>query len=185
MKNLRQLLLISAALAVAPIGSLQAASLLIVFDPLTLFGSPGQSVAVSGTVKNLEAVTVDLNSCAVNLPGQFTTDNCGIFFDFTFGAPLSLNAGDSATFDLFTFSANVPYTGAYGIQSPGATFTILGGLEIASFYDASVLNNLVEAPFDVQVTPEPGTFALFALAVALAIGLKRRAARQGGLASCR
>ena len=68
MKNFRQLLLISAALAVAPIGSLQAASLLIVFDPLTLFGGPGQSVAVSGTVTNIEAVTVDLNSCSVNLP---------------------------------------------------------------------------------------------------------------------
>jgi hypothetical protein len=180
MTNLRNLLLTSVALAILPGTAARAGSLSVTLDEITLSASPGQTVIVSGTVANLENVTVDLNACAVNLPGQFTNDSCAIFFDLSLGAPLSLNAfgsfGDSAHFDIFTYTVNDPYTGSFGLQPPGAIVTILGGLEGIDGYDPSVLNSLVEAPFQLTVTPEPGAAALFALAISVAVAFKRRRA---------
>ena len=56
----------------------------------------------------MEAVVVDLNGCAATIPGQFTTDNCALFF---INAPLTLNPGEtSLSFAMFTVTVDAPYT---------------------------------------------------------------------------
>jgi hypothetical protein len=179
MTNLRNLLLTAAALAILPGAALNASSLSVTFDPTSLYAYPGETITVTGTVTNLEAVAVDLNSPDLNLTGDFTSDFGSIFFDPILGAPLTLaasgNSGDSAHFAFFTFIMNDPYTGTYGVQPPGSTFSIFGGLEVGGVYDPSSANNLVEAPFQVTVfSPEPGTIALFGLAIPALLALKRR-----------
>lgn len=175
MINLRNFLLTAAVLSILPGATARASSLSVIFDPLTLVALPGDSVIVRGTVTNLEPVAVDLNGCSVFLPGQFTTDSCLIFYDLSVGAPLSLAVGESQTFDLFTYTVNVPYTDPFGLQPPGATFTIQGALEPP--YDGTTLNNLVEAPFQLEVAPEPGTAALLSLSIPLVLALRRRRKR--------
>ncbi len=104
MTTLRNLLF-TATLCVFSGASARAGILSLDFDLNTLTALPGQTVTARGTVTNLTASTVDINSCSVTLPGEFTTDSCGIFLSLT-GAPLFLGIGESATVDLFTFTAD-------------------------------------------------------------------------------
>jgi hypothetical protein len=170
MTNLRNLLLTIAALAVLPGSIAQAANLSISFDFSNLLIAPGQTVTFSGTITNLESVTVDLNGCDVNLPGPFTTD-CGLFLA---NAPFFLNAHQtSASFGMFSVTAGVTYPGPYGLR-PGGIFTVLGGLEAGGVYDPSTQHILSQSTFAVTVAPEPGTAALLCLALPLAFALRRR-----------
>ncbi len=164
-------LLFTAALCILSGASARAAILSLDFDLSTLTALPGQTVTARGTLTNLSASVVDLNGCSLTLPGQFTTDSCGIFLSLT-GAPLFLGIGDSATVDLFTFTPDLNFTGPFGPQPPGS-FTVLGTIE-TSGYDPDTLNDLLDAPFQVTVAPEPSTFALIGLALPLALALRRR-----------
>jgi hypothetical protein len=178
MTNLRNLLAL-AALAILPGTTARAAVITINLDPPILLAEPGQTVTFSGTITNTGSVTVDLNGCTAFIAG-FTTDNCAVFFDPILGAPLSLDPGTSAPFDMFAVTVDVPYLGAYGLQPPG-TVTIYGGLEVGGVYDPEPLNILAEAPFQLDVVPEPGTAALFAVALPVAFALKRcRVAKRNG-----
>ena len=168
MTNLRKLLLTVAALAILP-GATHAASVSITFDFPILSAQPGETVTFRGTITNLESVNVDLNSCGLTLGGQFTTDNCALFF----AGPLFLLPNETSDpFDMFTVTVNLPYTDPFGLQPPG-TFTVLGGLEINSVYDGNTQNILGEAPLEMNVVPEPGTAALLCLALPLACAVKR------------
>jgi hypothetical protein len=165
MTNLRKLFLTVAAIGFLHGATARADTLAINFIPSTLTAAPGQTVTFSGTVTNLANATIDLNSCDLNLPGQFTTDSC---VDFLFFAPLSLGPLEtSAPFDMFTVTVNQPFTGPLGLQPPG-TFTVLGGL------DTDSQDVLGQATFAVVVTPEPGTFVLLGLALMMAFALRRR-----------
>jgi len=165
-------LLFTATLCILSGASARAGILSLDFDLNTLTARPGQTVTARGTVTNLSAAVVDINGCSLTLPGQFTTDSCNVFLSLT-GAPLFLGIGESATVDLFTFTPDLNFTGPYGPQ-PAGSFTVLGTPE-TSGYDPDTLNDLVDAPFRVTVVPEPGSFALFALAtLPLARALRRR-----------
>jgi hypothetical protein len=169
MTNLRNLLLTIAALAALPGTTARADSISISFDHSILSAVPGQTVTFRGTVTNLENSIVDLNSCDVNLGGPFTTDSCVAFLLF---APLFLNPLEtSAPFDMFTVTVDQPFTGSFGLPSPGI-FTVLGGP------DGDAQNVLAQAKFDVVVTPEPGTAALLGLAITMTLALRRRKALQ-------
>jgi hypothetical protein len=177
MTNLRNLLLTVTAIAILPGCVARAGILSLTFDSTPIIAGPGDTINFSGTATNLANVVVDLNSCSIFLPGQFTTDNCAIFFGPT-GAPLTLSAagdsGDSAHFEMFVVNVNSPFAPPFGLQPPG-TFTIIGALEDP----AGILpdTNLVQANFQVDVVPEPGTAALLALAFPVALALRRRATR--------
>jgi hypothetical protein len=169
MTNLRNFLLTIAALAILPGAAARADSIAINFMPSTLSAMPGQTVTFSGTITNLENATVDLNSCDVNLPGQFTTDSCVAFL---LSAPLFLGPLEtSAPFDMFTVTVNQPFIGPIGLQPPGI-FTVLGGP------DGDAQNVLGQATFAVAVTsvaaPEPGSFVLLGLALTMTLALRRR-----------
>jgi hypothetical protein len=168
MTNLRNLLLTIAALSILPGAIARADTLSITFDPSILSAQPGQTITFSGSITNLENVAVFLNSCDVNIPGQFTSD-CSLFF----GGPASLDPFEtSAVFDLFTVTVDDPYTGAAGLQ-PGI-FTVVGGV------DGDAQDNLVEAQFSVDVVPEPGTAVLLGLALTLTFAVGRLGKRAGG-----
>ena len=164
-------LICAAAICVLAGASAHADILSLDFELNTLTATPGQTVTVRGTVTNLAPSSVDLNSCSVTLPGQFTTDDCGAFFSGT-GAPFFLGVGESATFDLFTFTPALNFSGSPGLQPPGS-FSVLGTVEVAG-YDPDTQNVLVDAPFQVNMVPEPSTFALLALVVPAAFALRRR-----------
>jgi plastocyanin len=164
MTNFRNLLLTFAALAILPCAAARADTLAINFMPSTLSAAPGQTVTFSGTITNLENATVDLNSCDVNLSGPFTTDSCVDFLRF---APLFLGPLEtSAPFDMFTATADQPFTGSFGLQYPGI-FTVLGGP------DSDAQEVLARANFGVIVTPEPGSAVLLGLAVILTLAFRR------------
>jgi PEP-CTERM motif len=149
-----------AILALVAGATAQAASISVSYDFPTLTARPGQTVTFRGTVTNLEAVVVDLNGCSVNMPGAFTTDNCGLFFT---NAPLSLNPHETSfEFDMFTVTPNQPYSGPFGLQ-PAGIFTVIGALEGPG--GTSPDTNLGSANFQVSVVPEPGTAALLLLAL--------------------
>jgi hypothetical protein len=173
MTHLKKLFLVAVAAAL-PCASVHAASLSLVFDTPSVTAVAGQTIVFTGTVTNLEDFVVDLNTCAVNLPG-ISNYNCDIFFDPILGAPLTLNpnstAGDSAHFSLMTVIIDDPYTGPYGVPFAGA-YTITGGIEFPEGTSPDTV--LVEQTFDVTVAPEPGTFALLGLAIPAAFFFKRR-----------
>jgi hypothetical protein len=165
MTNLRNLLLIIAALTVLPATPARADSLSIAFDHSILSAAPGQTVTFRGTITNLGNAIVDLNSCDVNLAGPFTTDSC---VDFLLFAPLFLGPLEtSAPFDMFSVTVDQRFTGPFGLQSPGI-FTVFGGP------NGDAMNVLVQANVGVIVTPEPRTAALLGLAITMTLALRRR-----------
>jgi hypothetical protein len=169
MTNLRTLLLTLTALAIFPGAIARADSLAITFDHSILSAAPGETVTFSGTVTNLENAIVDLNSCGVNLTGPFTSDFCSLFLS---NAPFFLNPHEtSGPFDMFAVTVDLPFTGPFGVQSPGI-FTVLGGP------DGDAQEVLARADFGVIVAPEiaapePGSFMLLGLAVTLSFVLWR------------
>lgn len=166
MTNLRNLLLTIAALSILPGAAARADTLSVTFDPSILSARPGQTITFSGTITNPAAVTVYLNACDVNIPGQFTSD-CSLFL---LNAPFFLDPLEtSALFDMFTVTVDEPYTALSGLQS--GAFTVFGGS------DGDAQENLVQAQFSVDVVPEPGTAVLLGLALTLTFAVGRRRKR--------
>src|SRR5436190_3297139 len=163
MINLRKSLLAGALVAFS--GSIACAdSISISFDSPIQFAVPGDTVTFSGTIANLSSNFVDLNGCALNLGGQFTTDDCALFFN---NAPFFLNPNETnGPFAMFTATVNVPFTGPAGLQPPG-TFTVLGFVEAPGDgpTDGATLNVLAQQTFQVNVVPEPGSAGLLCLAL--------------------
>jgi hypothetical protein len=172
MRTLKAILLASAAFVLSG-ATAQAGSLSLDFDFSTLIARPGQTVTARGTITNIDSSIVDLNGCSLTLPGAYTTDDCAVFLSGT-GAPLFLNPGDFATVDLFVFTPADPFP-SYGGLQPAGSFTILGTLEVSG-YDPNTQNDLLDAPFQTTIVPEPSTFALLALALPFAYRLRRRRA---------
>src|SRR6185437_895765 len=160
MRTLQTLVLAGASIALSGV-SAHAGILTLDFDPTTTVAVPGQTVTVRGTITNTGSGIVDLNGCNVNLSAGLTAD-CSIILSGT-GAPFFLTSGDSATADLFQFTPDTPFLGAYGLQPPG-TFTITGTEEVSG-YDGDTQNDLLDAPVQVTVTPEPSTLALLITAL--------------------
>ena len=171
MTNLRNLLFTAATFAVMSGATAHASSVTVSLNSQTLFVAVGQTVTFSGTITNNTAFPVDLNSGVVNLPGPFTDDAGFLFFT---NAPFPLAGGaTSDPFDMFSVTVDPSYAGPYGLQ-PTGTFTVTGGIEFPA--GTSPDASLGDTTFDIIVTPEPGTAALFSLALPLALALRRRAA---------
>jgi hypothetical protein len=170
MINFRNILLTSAALGVLSGATAQAASLSIALDTPSVFLMPGQTAIFHGTITNLEAFTVDLNSGVPNVPPLFINDG-GVLF--VLNAPFTLTAGQvSDPFDIFSVTIPVSYSGPWGTFSPAGTFAVLGGIELPAGTTPDA--ELGQVSFDLTVVPEPGTFALLGLALPVAFVLKRR-----------
>jgi hypothetical protein len=127
--------------------------------PFTSTNTLSYVAEVSAPVTNTAAI--DLNGDTFNLTGPLTLDDTDYIVDF----PLSLNPGDSFTYDLFTIlvPAGTPigdYTGS---------FTLLGGPTNSSFDPLGTVN------FTTAVTPEASTFVLLGTGAVGILGLGRRA----------
>jgi len=144
-------------------------------DPISLtLAAPFQTISGGGglltfdaTVTNTDPTTVEyMNADAVTLAGALMVDDSPFFSDF----PLFLNPGGTFTGELFTVS--VPAGTAYGLYA--GSFDILGGGP-ADFTDV-----VASADFNVQVSPEPASFALLliGLVATLAGPLRRRGIRR-------
>jgi hypothetical protein len=118
-------------------------------------GAPGSILTFDATVSAplANGAEVFLNGDNFGISGPNSIDDTGFLLDF----PLDLNPGDSFTGTLFTV-ALPPNLGA---GSYNGFFTILGGA------DPSALGDLTTVNFQVNATPEPGTWLLFATGLGL------------------
>lgn len=138
----------------------------VVLDFPSLIAYPGQTVTFTGYLVNNDNQIQYLNSCQVNMAGQFSTD-CSA--SFLVEAPYTLDPlGTSYDFDMFTVTVNNPYTDAFGPQN--GTFDVLGGPGGVS--DNNVLGS---ASFTVDAeVPEPAVGSLLALGLAALAAWKRK-----------
>ena len=135
-------------------GSVTAGTL--TFQNSTLATAPGGTVTFVATYTNTSGATENLNSASLSLATPLTFDDSDFFNTW----PLSLDTGLSfGPSDLFT--ATVPLGTAGGPYV--GTFNLLGGP------GANDLNVLGSAQFTVNVVPEPGTWALAALGLGVAM----------------
>ena len=136
-----------------------AAELSVNLDQSTLSGFPGQTLLFTGTLTNNTAGTLFINA------DSFTFAINGALDDSPFlnNAPFSIGAGGTS-FDFEMFDVNIPPGQASGPY--GGVFTVLGGT------GGEAMDNLGSTSFTANVeTPEPATYLLFALGLALLLGL--------------
>ena len=124
-------------------------------DPLNItltspyqYGSASSVVAFDATVTNETSQTVYLNSDSFNVDSPLTVDDSPYFSNF----PLSLEAGDSFTGELF--AVDIPTGTPVGLYS--------GSFEITDGSGTAASDILGTANFNVDVTPEPPGLVLLA-----------------------
>ena len=133
-----------------PTAPASADSITLVLSQPTLTGAPGSTLIFDATVSaplaNSATVFLNFDNFGDNIPGS-TIDDSG-FLNF----PLSLNPGGSFTGTLF--SVALP---------PGvAPGSYTGFFEIFGGSNADAGNPLATANFQINATPEPGTWVLLA-----------------------
>ncbi len=126
-------------------------------------GVSGDVLEFDATVNNNTESTVYFNSDSANVTAPLVLDDTAFWATFAFD-PITDNydlpPGGSYTGELFTVTI-LPDTPA-GLYA--GTFTILGG-------GPADLNALGSAGFNVQVTPEPPSWELLAMALAALLAL--------------
>jgi len=154
-------------------GICRADTIGITFTSSLLAGPPGSALTFNGTLSNLTASTVFLNSAGINLAGAFTPGDQDTS-PFFINAPLSLTGnGATPAIDLFTIDIPSPFTtGSYA-----GTFTVLGGA------DANAQDTSGSANFTVQAggapVPEPGAGSLFIAASVVLFAFRLVRGRKG------
>jgi hypothetical protein len=116
-----------------------------------------------GTISYTSTDAVNNFNAGENLTGDLPVLDAGLILDdspFLNNAPLTMSLGDTWTGLLFTVAA--PPYGA-GSNFYTGSFSILGG------GDPSDQGVLATDDFNVQVTPEPGSYQLFGMGL-LALG---------------
>ena len=129
-------------------------------------GNPGSTLTFSGSLTNQGSSELFLtgDTFTLNAPGMTLDDS-----PFLNGFPLSLQAGETASGDLFTvfLGANPQPGTSFG------TFTLLGGPNDGD------MNVLATRPFSVTPVPEPGTVALLVAGGAMLGGVSLRRRKAG------
>ena len=129
-------------------------------------GRPGDTLSFEGTLFNSGASQLFLNGDTFNLGGTGLNLDDSPFF---LAGPVSLNAGQSFSGQLFTVSLDAAALAQMALGS----FTIQGGATEGD------LNDLASAPFRVTVNvPEPGPWALVAAGGMTLVGLGLRRKRR-------
>jgi MYXO-CTERM domain-containing protein len=145
-----QILILLAALA------LPGSASLIVTTPVT--AQSGNTLHVFGTITNNEAVPINLDNINVTTTIPGALPDYTSFFNNT---PPSLNpGGNTGLVNLFDLlipgnTAIGPYTASVFVSDNGSTYSYTGSL-------------------DINVTPEPATAGLTALALAALLASHRR-----------
>jgi len=133
-------------------------------EPPSTDGRSGSTLIFDATVSapfaNSATVFLNFDNFGDTIPGASTIDDFGFFFDF----PLSLDPGENFTGTLF--SVALP---------PGvAPGSYTGFFEIFGGSSADAVNPLATVNFQINATPEPGSWVLLATGLGiLAIGIFR------------
>lgn len=120
-------------------------------------GAPGSTLTFDATVSaplaNSATVFLNFDNFGDTIPGANTIDDSGFFLNF----PLSLDPGDTFTGTLF--SVALP---------PGvAPGSYTGFFEIFGGSNADAGNPLATVNFQINATPEPGSWVLLATGIGI------------------
>jgi len=159
MKRFRSLLAPSLAIAclLAAGTAAKADSLSIALTEAYQSGLPGDVIAFDATVTNNSSATENLNGDEFYVDSPLAVDDSPYFNNW----PLTLGAGDS--FSGLLFNVDIPDDADLDLYT--GYFDITGG-----HYSTSESFVIGSANFDVQVTPEPPTWELMAMALAALLG---------------
>jgi hypothetical protein len=163
MKRLRSLLAPSLAIAclLVAVTAARADSLSIVLDEPFQSGDPGDVIAFYATVTNISSAPENLYGDESTVASPLTVD------DNPFGdvppwySPLDVGTGNSEYGLLF--NVDIPDDAPLGLYA--GTFDITGG-----HYSTNEQFVIGKVNFDVEVTPEPPTWELLALALMALLG---------------
>lgn len=150
------------------LGSACYAQVIVTFTPSTLVGHAGDTLTLSGILRNTSGAEVFLNGDmpTLNTIQDFTLDDTPFFL----AAPTSLGAAGSAmTPDTFTGSLLTIMAGSTvpnGIYNGTLNYT--GG---ATAFDNNIIGGNT---FQVKIVPEPGTIAMFGAISTLGLGFAFR-----------
>ena len=139
----------------------------ITFDNAAQSGMAESTLQFFGTITNMGSTPVFLNGDSLNLAGgsDFTTNDL-----FYTNVPVSVAAGGSSgDIELFDVTVASPFVDT--LTTYNGTYTLLGGV------DGGAQDLLAEGAFSVNVTPEPGYFALLGIGLVLITWLHRRRAQ--------
>jgi len=174
MKSLKRLLLPSIAMAAFLVAgtAAKADSLTLTLNapyqsaPATFFTFTGTIAYTNADSTNDGSVTEYLNGDSFSVDAPATLDDSS----FLANAPLSMNPGDSWSGTIFTVTAPSWVGGGLPQNFYTGSFSIVGGSSPSDDTDV-----LATVNFDVQVTPEPGSFLLFGTGLmALALLARRK-----------
>jgi hypothetical protein len=122
-------------------------------------GAPGSTLTFDATVSaplsNGAAVFLNFDNFGDTIPGPNTIDDSGFFLNF----PLSLDPGDNFTGALFSVA----------LPSNVAAGSYTGFFEIFGGSDADAANSLATVNFQINATPEPGSWVLLATGLGILI----------------
>ena len=160
---MNRILLITPIMLAAMAATVSAADISIVFDNPDQVGVPGQTLSFFGVITNTDMTLGDqpiyLNSDSLN----FTLSDATVMDNFIANVPISLAEGESSgDIDLFDITLANPGVNPAGVY-PG-TYELLGGMDGGA---GTANDALAQADFSVNLVPEPGTFALMAVATSL------------------
>jgi hypothetical protein len=135
-----------------PAAPASADSISLILSHPVQTGAPGSTLTFDATVSaplvNGAMVFLNFDNFGDTIPGANTIDDSGFFLDF----PLSLDPGDNFTGTLF--SVALP---------PGvAAGSYTGFFEIFGGSSADAMNPLATVNFQINATPEPGSWVLLA-----------------------
>jgi hypothetical protein len=143
----------------------------IALDDPSQTGTAGQTLNFFGTITNTnttgtQPVYLNNDSLTFGLSDATVVDN------FFANVPISLAAGaSSGDIDLFDITLANPESRPLGTYT--GTYGLLGGMDGGTF---TAQDNLAQVSFSVNVTPEPGYFALLGVGLALMVWMHRRRA---------